>query len=163
MRPHRTIKGHLWPAMALSLAIAAPSAANAAGLPKLTEEQLQKVAAIEHRGIGFGTSLPEFLKLRPDAQPTRPIAGGANGVSAYELPDDPAADHVIIAFLGTEMIEIGYVFEANRVAENGDGFILLDRAIARFGRPTTVADASAHWDFPTIDRTVRSKANPSEW
>jgi hypothetical protein len=149
--------------IALLFVVAASKDALAVGLPKLTEEQLQKVAAISHDGIGFSTSLSEFLERCPEAKPTRAIAGGANGVSAYELTDNEAADHVIFAFLGQELIEIGYIFEAERVAENGDGFILLDRAIARFGRPTTIADASAHWDFPTIDRTVRSKATANEW
>ncbi|MFV2065898.1 MAG: hypothetical protein ACC645_02890 [Pirellulales bacterium] len=130
---------------------------------ELSEEDLKKIAAIDYRGIGFSSRSEDLLQTIPSAELNATHVGSDKGISTYEVRDDSANDCVLLRFFDGALVEIDFIYFANRVASEGGADAITSRAVKKFGPPAMKIDKTRLWDFPTIDRRVIGSYENKKW
>jgi hypothetical protein len=149
----------LMPATSLIFAIIS----SVATATEISEENLQTIATLNYRGIGFTSSQQDVLQVLPKANLNNKHLGSKIGISTYEVRDDTANDCVLLRFFDDELVEIDYISFPNRIAGKGGTDAMTSKAIKRFGPPTKQNGDTLFWDFQTINRIVVVSRENRKW
>jgi len=129
----------------------------------LSDKKLQKIAAIDYRGIGFSSTQQDLLKTLPNAKLKGDHPGSDIAVLTYEFRDDPAIDCVLFRFFDDALVEIKYFYFPTRLAAMGGAKPLTSLAVEEYGSPTMRANEKLLWDYPTIDRMIVVASENGQW
>ena len=135
---------------------------SAALAEELSADRLQKIAAIDYRGIDFFVTRHQFVKAFPTAI-RRSDRDAEYGVIGYDLLNVSDNSVVSFRFFEDALMEIAFLYVGERVARAGGADALFDRAEEKFGPAHFHNGNGMVWTFPTIDRQIVAEFGDGDW